>query len=86
MVWLWHRTAATTRIQPLACEPPCAAGVALKSQKTKQNNNNNQTDLIRFQWKEEEKLNKMTTAQFDIQKGLLEVIQAILLFTDYSLI
>ena len=35
--WLWHRPAATAPIRPLAWEPPCAAGVALKISKTKQN-------------------------------------------------
>ena len=32
-LWLWYRLAATARIRPLAWEPPCAAGVALKGQK-----------------------------------------------------
>ena len=36
LLWLWHRPAvATALIGPLAWEPPCAEGVALKS-KTKQ--------------------------------------------------
>ena len=30
LVLLWHRPAATAPIQPLAWEPPCAMGVALK--------------------------------------------------------
>ena len=30
---LWCRLAAVTPIQPLAWEPPCAAGAALKSNK-----------------------------------------------------
>ena len=34
LLWLWHRLAATTLIGPLAWEPPCATGVALKSKKT----------------------------------------------------
>ena len=33
--WLWHRPAATAPIRPLAWEPPCAEGMALKRQKTK---------------------------------------------------
>ena len=32
--WLWHRPAAIAPISPLAWEPPCFAGVALKRQKT----------------------------------------------------
>ena len=36
-LWLWRRRAATVPIGPLAWEPPCAAGAALKRQKTKQN-------------------------------------------------
>ena len=32
-VWLWYRLAATALIQPLALEPPCAVGTALKRQK-----------------------------------------------------
>ena len=37
LLWLWYRLEATAAIRPLAWEPPCAAGVALKRQKTKQN-------------------------------------------------
>ena len=39
-LWLWCRPAAAALIQPLAWEPPCAIGVALKKakqNKTKQN-------------------------------------------------
>ena len=32
-LWLWCRMAAVASIQPLAREPPYAAGVALKSEK-----------------------------------------------------
>ena len=35
LLWLWCRPAATAPIQPLAWEPPCAAGTALKRQKKK---------------------------------------------------
>ena len=36
LLWLWHRPLATALIRPLAWEPPCAAGAALKKgQKTK---------------------------------------------------
>ena len=31
--WLWCRPAAAASIRPLAWEPPCAAGVALKKEK-----------------------------------------------------
>ena len=34
-VWLWRRPEAIVPIGPLAWEPPCAAGVALKRQKDK---------------------------------------------------
>ena len=30
LLWLWHRLAAIAVIGPLAWEPPCAAGTALK--------------------------------------------------------
>ena len=33
LLWLWCRLAATALIQPLAWEPPCATGGALKRQK-----------------------------------------------------
>ena len=33
LLWLWCRLAATALIRPLAWEPPCAAGAALKRQK-----------------------------------------------------
>ena len=35
LLWLWCRRAAIAPIRPLAWEPPYAAGVALKKQKTK---------------------------------------------------
>ena len=35
LLWLWCTLAATAPIRPLAWEPPCAAGVALKRQKDK---------------------------------------------------
>ena len=34
LLWLWCRPAATAPIGPLAWEPPCAVGSALKRQKT----------------------------------------------------
>ena len=37
-LWLWRRLAALAPIEPLAWEPPCATGVALKKQKNKQTN------------------------------------------------
>ena len=33
LLWLWRRLAAVARIKPLAWEPPCAVGAALKGQK-----------------------------------------------------
>ena len=35
LLWLWCRPAAEAQIQPLAWEPPYAAGAALKRQKRK---------------------------------------------------
>ena len=34
LLWLWSRLAATALITPLAWEPPCARGAALKTQKS----------------------------------------------------
>ena len=39
LLWLWRRPAATASIRPLAWEPPCAVGAALKGQKTNKNKN-----------------------------------------------
>ena len=36
LLWLWCRLAATAPIQPLAWEPPYAAGVALEKIKKKE--------------------------------------------------
>ena len=36
LLWLWRRPEAIAPIQPLAWEPPNAAGVALKRQKEKE--------------------------------------------------
>ena len=39
LLWLWHRLVAAAPTQPLAWEPPYAAGVALeKGEKTKKKN------------------------------------------------
>ena len=35
LLWLWCRPAATALIRPIAWEPLCAAGAALKRQKDK---------------------------------------------------
>ena len=32
LLWLWHRLAASSPVQPLAQELPCATGTALKNQ------------------------------------------------------
>ena len=37
LLWLWRRPAAIAPIQPLAWEPPYAAGAALKKTKDKKN-------------------------------------------------
>ena len=34
LLWLWRRPSAAAPVQPLAWEPPCAVGAALKIQKT----------------------------------------------------
>ena len=36
LLWLWYRLAATALIGPLAWEPPCAVGAALKTKNKKQ--------------------------------------------------
>ena len=36
LLWLWRRLASAALIQPLAWEPPCAMGAALKRQTNKQ--------------------------------------------------
>ena len=40
LLWLQHRSAATTPIQPLAWEPPYAVGTALKQEKKKKKKKN----------------------------------------------
>ena len=39
LLWLWRGPAAAAPSGPLAWEPPCAAGLALKRQKDKKNKN-----------------------------------------------
>ena len=39
LLWLWRGPVATVLIRPLAWEPACAVGAALKSKKTKQKTN-----------------------------------------------
>ena len=42
LLWLWPRSVATALIRPLAWEPPYAAGMALKSKKTRKTITNKQ--------------------------------------------
>ena len=37
LLWLWHSLVATAPIQPLAWEPPYAAGAALEKAKRQKN-------------------------------------------------
>ena len=49
LLWLWCRPAATALIGPLAWEPPYATGATLERKKTKNNqdnNNSNQKTLL----------------------------------------
>ena len=46
LLWLLCRPAATALIQPLAWEPPCAMGMALKRQKIKIQKNTQTTILV----------------------------------------
>ena len=47
LLWLWHRLAAIALIQPLACEIPYAAGVALKREQTNKQKNQ-KADLLQI--------------------------------------
>ena len=44
---IWHRLAATALIRPLAWEPPCAVGAALKGQKTKKKKSKGSTGALK---------------------------------------
>ena len=44
MLWLWWRPAAVAPIQPLAWEPPYAAGVAIKSKKKRKEKRKTKTE------------------------------------------
>ena len=49
LLWLWRRPVATAPIQPLACEPPYAAGAAqekAKRQKKKKKNTEKQLKIL----------------------------------------
>ena len=48
LLWLWPRPEATAPIRPLAWELPCAAGVALKGQKTKRKKKENIRNILSF--------------------------------------
>ena len=48
LLWLWCRPEATAPIRPLAWEPPCAAGMALKKTNKTNNNNNKIKQFKRF--------------------------------------
>ena len=48
LLWLWRRLAATALISPLAWEPPCTVGAALKKTKDKTNKQKNSSELLFF--------------------------------------
>ena len=68
LLWLWCRPAAVAPIRPLAWEPPYAAGMALKRQKTKnkQTNKKNPQEVWYF-----EALYRI--AIMDLRDGLFQV-------------
>ena len=45
LLWLWRRPVATAPIQPLAWEPPHAAGAAQEMEKRQKKKNNNNNSL-----------------------------------------
>ena len=45
LLWLWCRLAAVALVGPLAWQPPHAAGIAQKKQKTKQNKTKQKNSL-----------------------------------------
>ena len=47
LLWLWCKPVAIAPIRPLAWEPPCAEGVALKRQKDTKRKKNKQKVLSR---------------------------------------
>ena len=47
LLWLWCRPAAAAQIQPLAWEPPYAAGVSLKRKEKKNNLHSSLMMLLR---------------------------------------
>ena len=53
LLWLWCRPAAVAPIRPLAWEPSCAAGSALKRRKKKKNQTELRDQIIRCLWNEE---------------------------------
>ena len=46
LLWLWRRSAAVAPIRPLAWEPPCAAGAALKRPKKKKKKATNEAKEV----------------------------------------
>ena len=78
LLWLWCRPAATAPIQPLAWEPPCAAGVALEKTKKRLNSlkiklnfmvsdSSMATDIPVFpmgEWSRQTRLNKVIIQEF----------------------
>ena len=50
-LWLWCRLAAAALIRPLAWEPPCAMGVALKKTTTTTTKNIEKKKSVLAHWK-----------------------------------
>ena len=50
LLWLWHRPEAAAPIQPLAWEPPYAAGTALKRKKKMSLRGTGVEEWIRNEW------------------------------------
>ena len=57
LLWLWCRLAATALIRPLAWEPPCATGGALKRQKKKKPQDEAKWMMVENEEKQEEEVN-----------------------------
>ena len=63
LLWLWRRPVATAPFQPLAWEPPYAAGSALKRPKT-----NKQTNKQTKKTQKKERNLKKTTLLLNVRK------------------
>ena len=74
LLWLWCRLAAIAQVGPLAWEPLCAAGAALKSKKKKKKKKTKWGKKKKKKKKKKNEMGEKKKNKINIQKSIIFLI------------